>query len=149
MCKVKWMKGVDHGISFVVDLLYYITSNLFLSAICSVEHYNQSHMFLLSLWMQYPIRGVLIHHCKELWSCAVFIEFTNSLISINYKLQKRDWLCRGDSFSNYNQSFCENAGLTVLDWSHGALFLCYLFPVWITVLFFMLLKITICEVFIV
>lgn len=42
-------------------------------------------------------------------------------MSINNKMQKRDWLCSVDRFSYYNQSFCENAELTVLDWCHGVL----------------------------
>ncbi len=38
MCKVKLIEGVDRGISFIVDLLYYITSNLLLIMVSSVEH---------------------------------------------------------------------------------------------------------------
>ncbi len=38
MCKVKLIECVDRGIEFIVDLLYYITSNLLLIMVSSVKH---------------------------------------------------------------------------------------------------------------
>ncbi len=64
------MKSV---ISFILDLLNYIASNPFLTAVCSVEHYNQSHKFLSEAFSERlvehctfqnrnPVR-VFIYHC--------------------------------------------------------------------------------------
>ncbi len=66
---VKWMRSVDCSITFTVDLLT-LHQISFLLTVCSAERFNQSHMFLLSLWTQWPIRGVLMNQRGECRNCS-------------------------------------------------------------------------------
>ncbi len=61
----------------------------------STAHYNQSHMILLSLWVQWPIRGIQMSHRWN--SCFIqcersLNEFCSLLIS-NQKQQSRAHRC--------------------------------------------------------
>ncbi len=73
---VKWMKSVDCRIRFV-----HITTHFSSLKVYSVDLYNQSHTFLLSLGAQRPIRGILFSvHAHWLNSESAF---ANSVIIIN------------------------------------------------------------------
>lgn len=49
----------------------------------SVEQYNQSHTFLLSIWMQWPIRGIYISQCWNYWS---FLQCMSALTKLQLHL---------------------------------------------------------------
>ncbi len=73
---VKWMKSVDCRIKFA-----HITTHFSPIKVYSVDLYNQSHTFLLSLGTQRPIKGILFSvHAHWLNSESAF---ANSVIIIN------------------------------------------------------------------
>ncbi len=73
---VKWMKSVDCRIKFA-----HISTHFSSLKVYSVDLYNQSHTFLLSLGTQRPIRGILFSvHAHWLNSESAF---ANSVIIIN------------------------------------------------------------------
>lgn len=65
-----------------------------------------SSLLVLNHLKRFLIRSCSVLHAH--WLNSDEYAFAKSLISIN-KLQERDRLCSVDSFSNYNESFCENA----------------------------------------
>ncbi len=56
---------------YIYSTFALIATDFFLSMVCRVERYDQSHTFLLSLRMQCPIRGILSRHHRERRSCSV------------------------------------------------------------------------------
>ncbi len=74
-------------------------------------HYNQSHTMLLSLWMQWPIRGVQMSHRWNTVFCSGRAHWIlwRILLSETTKCRSaydvRDSFHNANSFSDYNGSF--------------------------------------------
>lgn len=110
------MKSIDCCITITVDLLT-LHHNYFYTRFAALSIIANHTRFCSSLWMQFPIRGILIRlfstHAHWLNSKSIF---ANSLIIINNKVQKR---CKRFKVMHFRKNSRYNhwSDLLALDWN--------------------------------